>query len=65
MRQRRIRGSRGPITILLVVIVLCTGAVFLGKFIQNNFMGVVKSELSLKDQRAPLPPNPARQSPQM
>lgn len=65
MKRRRIRGSKGPIVILLVAVVLCAGAAFLGKFIQDNFMGVVKSELGLKDQRAPLPPNPASKSPQM
>lgn len=65
MRSRRIRGSKGPIVILLVMLVLCTGAVFLGKFIQENFINVVQSEVGLKDKTVPLPPNPARQSPQM
>jgi uncharacterized membrane protein len=53
MRRRRIRGSRGPFVILLVLIILCAGAVFIGKYIQDNFIDVV------------LPPNPTRQAPQM
>lgn len=65
MRRRRIRGSRGPIVILLVLVVLCAGAVYVGKYVQDNFISVVQSEIGLKDTSAPLPPNPARQAPQM
>lgn len=64
-RQRRIRGSRGPIVLLLITVALCAGAVWAGKYVQDNFMGVVRSEIGMKDDAPQLPPNPAKQAPQM
>lgn len=65
MARRRIRGSKGPVIVLIVLLVLCTGAVYVGKFVQENFIGVVQNEVGLKPVAPNLPPNPARQSPQM
>lgn len=62
---RRIRGSRGTIGVIIVAVIVVTGALYAGRFIQDFFMDEMSSMIGMKPQKDALPPNPALKPPQM